>query len=60
MTNELKNLFDQFSNLIARWNAEEVPNEKELLSETIALTAKLRVELRKPQPEQKTIPGAGE
>ena len=58
MTNELKSLFDQFSNLISRWNAEEISNEKELLAETIQLTAKLKVELRKPQPEQTSIPEA--
>lgn len=55
MTNELKSMFDQFSNLIERWNAEEIPNEAELLSETRILTAKMRIELRKPLPHQTTI-----
>lgn len=59
MTTELKNLFDQFSNLIQRWNAEEIPNEQELLTETRNLTTKLREELRKAQNGQKTIDDSG-
>jgi len=55
MTDELKKIFDQFSNLIERWNAEEIPNQEELLTETRNLTVKLREELRKPQPEQTSM-----
>ena len=57
MTSELKNLLDQFSNLINKWNAEEIPNQEELLTETRNLVAKLRAELKNPQPEQAKIEG---
>lgn len=55
MTDELKNIFDQFANLIERWNAKEIPNEGELIDQTRRLAATLRAALAKPQPEQTTI-----
>ena len=58
MTEELKNIFDQFSNLIERWNNKDIPNQEELLTETRNLTAKLTAELRNPQSEQTQIPKA--
>lgn len=55
MNAELKTILDQFSNLIARWNAKEIPNQEELVTETKALNAKLTEELRKPQAEQTKV-----
>lgn len=55
MNAELKTILDQFSNLIERWNAKEIPNEAELITETKALNVKLTQELAKPQAEQKKI-----
>ena len=55
---ELKKILDQFSSLIDRWNAEEIQGLDELVSETRALSAKLREELIKPQKEQTSIPPA--
>lgn len=55
MNAELKTVLDQFANLIERWNAEEIPNEEELLTETKKLAVALNVELAKPQKEQAKI-----
>lgn len=55
MTEELRNILNQFANLIERWNAKEILNEGELIDQTRRLAATLRAALSKPQPEQKTI-----
>lgn len=60
MNAEFKTILDQFSNLIERWNAKEIPNQAELVEETRNLNAKLTTELRNPQKEQTSIPPAGE
>lgn len=55
MSPELKVIFDQFANLIERWNCKDIPNYEELLAETIKLNANLTRELRKPRKEQTKI-----
>jgi len=58
MTEELKSIFNQFADLIDRWNKEDIANEGDLLAETKVLNAKLKEELMKPEPKQQTIDGS--
>lgn len=55
MTNELVKIVSDLKELFDSWTARKILNEEEFITELKKLNEALTEELKKPQPEQKTI-----